>query len=338
MKASGELECQGNLDTCTLAQDTDGTFDYAGIGAHWRASLEAYAEAGVVPDYIGIQNNPDYVPDALEPGEACWFLPTEGSVTVSVDGADVEVDYPGYAEALAAVADELAGSSSPPLILAPETSSAWTVSDYVTELDVSQIGALAHHLYGTNPTEVDTGVLETVGQLARGYELPVLQTEMQLNGWDTALLAHHALAVEEAAAYLHGVLAGPPALPTEDAEVMISLSATDFALEDPYHAIRHYALHTDPGWTRVDATSDADDLLTTAWVSPDGDALTVVLINAGSSAIDASLDLGDEASMDSEVIRTVFDGVERSAELGALSAEGVLHVPASAIVTVALQR
>ncbi len=39
----------------------------------------------------------------------------------------------------------------------------------------------------------------------------------------------------------------------------------------------------------------------------------------------------------SEVTRTVFDGVDRSAELGVLSAEGILGVPGRSVVTVALR-
>jgi hypothetical protein len=100
--------------------------------------------------------------------------------------------------------------------------------------------------------------------------------------------------------------------------------------------VRHYALHTDPGWIRVDADSDSEELLASAWLSPARDALTVVLVNPTTANLDAELDLGDYGSMPSEVTRTVFSGVERSADLGALSAEGVLHVPGQTIVTVAL--
>ena len=46
----------------------------------------------------------------------------------------------------------------------------------------------------------------------------------------------------------------------------------------------------------------------------------------------------EEIPATSEVTRTVFEGIERSAELGALPAEGILRVPSRGIVTVALQR
>jgi hypothetical protein len=338
LKASGAVECRGNADTCTLAQAQDGGFDYAGFAAYWRASLEAYASAGVIPDYIGIQNNPDFVPEAAAPGEGCRFLPTEGTATVSVGGTDAEVDYPGFAQALTAVVDELVGLPSPPMTIAPETSDVYSVAEYASALDFSQVDAIAHHMYGTDPATVDLAALDALRALGQSYDRPLLQTEMQAKGWGTALLTHYALAVEGVSAYLHGVLVAPASVSAVDSGMLISLSPEDFALEDPYHAVRHYALHTDPGWIRADATPDAEGLLATAWLSPEGDALTLVLVNATTTDLDARIELGELGSMTSEVTRTVFEGVERSAQLGTLSTEGILRVPGHAIVTVALRR
>ena len=51
--------------------------------------------------------------------------------------------------------------------------------------------------------------------------------------------------------------------------------------------------------------------------------------------LDLALEPG-ETFASSTVTRTVFDGVERSAELGSLSSEAVVQVPVRAIVTVSL--
>ena len=339
LKASGELKCAGNEDPlCTLITTTDGQFDYEGFATHWRASLEAYAEVGVVPDYIGLQNNPDFVPEADDPasaGEGCRFLPVEGTDTLTVDGESVEVQFPGFAEALDAVVAQLADLPSPPRIAAPETSTAISTPDYVSQLDVESTDAIAHHLYGTDPTAVETRWLTAAGELASSLDLPVLQTAMRSDGLGTAVLAHHALVTEGVSAYLQQVLVGPAA--DVDPERLVSLSASGITLEDPYYALRHYALHTDPGWVRVDATSESDDLLASAWLAPEGGAVTVVLVNASDTALDVGLVLDELDSMTSDVSRTVFDGVERSSELGPLSSEGVLRVPGQAIVTVTLQ-
>jgi hypothetical protein len=338
LKASASLICQGNADTCTLAKVTGGAFDYAGYAAYWRASLDAYANAGVVPDYIGMQNNPDFVPSVTAPGEACRFLPTEGTATVSVNGSDVDVQYPGFAQALTAVVDGLVGLPSPPKIAAPETSGVQGVIDYAPYLDFSRVDAISHHMYGTDPAAVDPASLASLSELGRSHDRPLFQTEMQSDGLGTAVLMHHALAVEGVSVYLQSVLAAPAASPVIDPGTLIVLGAQDFTLEDPYHAMRHYALNTDPGWTRVGAVSGAEQLLATAWLSPDETAVTVVLVNAGTGDLGVALDLGERAGMTSQVTRTVFEGIERSADLGTLSAEGMLRVPGHAMVTVALRR
>lgn len=333
LKANSDLACQGNLATCTLARAADGEFDYLGFAAYWRDALSAYAAAGVTPDYIGIQNNPDFVPTLAVASEACRFLPAEGTATVVVGGVATEVEYPGFAEALAEVAQVLTELETPPRIAAPETSGVGAVAAYAAELDFATVDAVAHHLYDMDPGNVDLERLEALGALARAEGRPLLQTEVLADGEDTAILAHHALVVAGAAAYLEGVLAGPAA----NLGTLIGLGVDEFTLEDPYHALRHYARHTDPGWLRADATSDADGLLTSAWLSPTADALTLVIVNAGDRGHDVQLELSEIVARESSVMRTVFAGVERSAELGALSPSGLVRVPEHAIVTVSLR-
>jgi glucuronoarabinoxylan endo-1,4-beta-xylanase len=337
LKAGGAVECHGNPDTCTLVKNPAGDFDYAGFASFWRDSLEAYAAAGVVPDYIGIQNNPNWVPAAQEIGQACKFLPNEGSATVLIDGSQVVVDYPGYAEALAATLDALERLPALPSVLAPETSDFSSVAEYAAALEPSQIDALAHHLYGSRPESVDTTALAALGELARGYAVPLLQTEMQADGFGTALLIHYTAVVQGGSAYLQTTLTSSMSGPTANLQALIGIDATDFRLQDPYFAMRHYAFHTDPGWVRVDATSSSPEIMSSAWLSPAEDALTVVLLNAG--AVVQRVRLARAASWtNSQVTRTVFAGSERAAALGVLPAEGVLTIPDRAIVTVTFSR
>lgn len=335
LKASGELECQGNVDTCTLASAPDGGFDYAAYGEYWRATVEAYADAGVVPDYIGIQNNPDFVPSAAAPGEGCKFLPSEGTATVPVGGEEVEVTYPGFDQALEAVAESLAGLSESPRLIAPEVSAPEAVPKYLAALDLSRISAISHHMYGTDPTAVSESALNAVRKLGGEEDLPVLQTEIQADGLGTAILIHYALAVEGASAYVQSVLAGPESSIAADLGTMISIGAEGFRLEDPYHALRHFAFFTKPGWFRVDAAAKHDgELLTSAWAAPDGETLAVMIVNPGSETIAAQVEVSGRARASSTVTRTVFDGDERSAALGSLPEAGIVRVPGHAIVTV----
>jgi glucuronoarabinoxylan endo-1,4-beta-xylanase len=337
LKADGAAVCSGNLDTCTLAQLEDGSFDYPGFATHWRESLDAYAAEGLEPDYVGIQNDPDWVPPASAPLEACRFLPVEGTETVNVNGADVEVRYPGFSEALAAVVEALTGLASVPLIAAPETTGVVSTVDYASQLDFGSIDAIGNHMYGTDPSAPNRDALLALNDLGQEHALPVLQTEMRAEGLETAILMQEALSVIGVSAYLQNDFVASSHLTTPDPTALISLTETDFTVEDPYYAMAHFARDTDPGWIRVAADSDAPSLLATAWLSPGEDALTVVLVNTNPTDTTVEIAFGDDTPTVSRVTRTVFPGVERMAELGELAPQGIMTVPGHTIVTVATE-
>ncbi|MEI9948839.1 MAG: hypothetical protein WDO74_07600 [Pseudomonadota bacterium] len=337
LKANGALLCSGNVQTCTLAKTPAGAFDYQGLADHWLASLGAYAKVGLVPDYIGIQNNPNWLPSSAETLEACRFLPAEGTVSVPVGLKTVRVTYPGLAEAQAATLAAFSTLPSRPKLLAPETSGFDSVADYLPSADSAKPDAFAHQLYGVNPAAVDLDALAAMGKQVSQYGRPVFITEMQADGFGTALLIHYATVVEGVAAYLQAALTGPVSGPLTNTQALLGIDLTTFTRQDPYYAMRHFAARTDPGWTRVEATAGTGGLLVSAWLSPSSQDLTLVLINPRSIELSARLKLpGDWPT--SEVTRSVFSGVERYAALGALSSPGVLRMPPESVVTVALSR
>jgi glucuronoarabinoxylan endo-1,4-beta-xylanase len=330
LKANASRLCAGDLAACTLVK-LPGGFDYEGFASFWRASLEAYASVGVAPDYLSIQNNPNWVPPAETPQEACRFLPVEGMTTIEVDGAPVDVEYPGYREALAAVRAAIADLPAVPRITAPDVSSAASLGEFVPPLAASELDVLALHLYDMDES-VDVAALENVRALAAQLDRPVFQSEMQAGGLETAILAHHALEAAGASSYLQNDLVS---LTEGTAPVaLVHLTEDAFEAQGPYHALAHYAKSTDPGWVRVDSTSTQAELLASAWLSPDERSLTVVLVNSGLGDHQVELGMGEFVS--SQVTRTVFDGIERSAVIGALASDRIVRVPGRSIVTVAL--
>jgi len=337
LKANANRFCAGNSETCTLVSLPGGGFDYEGFADHWRASLEAYAREGILPDYVSIQNNPNWLPPSDNPNEACHFLPEEGTQLVTIDGAQVEIRYPGYREALAAVQGAIADLAVVPRFGAPEANQLGAVNEYVSALDTSAFDALAIHFYYLDVAAVDDSTFMPVRELAAQIERPVFQTEMQADGMETAILIHHALTAAGASAYLQNDLVAltPQAAPIS----LVLLTANGFEPQGPYYALSQYAKNTDPGFIRVDATSGSTELLSSAWLSPEERALSVVLVNAGSEDLDAEIILPGELRLRfarSEVTRTVFDGSERAAALGDLPASGIVHIPSRSILTVAL--
>ncbi|HKO48769.1 MAG TPA: hypothetical protein VJV79_13650 [Polyangiaceae bacterium] len=337
LKANGALLCSGNVTTCTLAKTPAGVFDYAGLADHWLASLAAYAKVGLVPDYVGIQNNPNWLPSSAETLEACRFLPAEGTVSVPSGATTIRVTYPGLAEAQTATLAAFSTLTKRPKLLAPETSDFDSVADYLPILDHSKTDALAHQLYGVNPAAVDLDALAAMGRLVSQDGRPVFITEMQADGFGTALMLHYATVVEGASAYLQAALTGPVSGPLANTQALLGIDLARFKIQDPYHSMRHFAAHTDPGWTRVEASTAGSGLLVSAWLSPSGQDLTLVLINPRAIELGAQLKLPGVWST-SQVTRSVFSGIERWYSLGALPAQGVLRMPPESVVTVALSR
>lgn len=336
LKQNASTFCGTNAATCTLTKTAGGGFDYAGLATHWKNSLDAYARVGFVPDYIGIQNNPDWTPSGGSVFEACRFLPTEGSVNLLVDGASVAVEYPGYKQALAAVRGVLADLASPPRLLAPDLSGIFGANDYLKQLDPTQIDAVAHHLYGTNPANVDLGSLQTLATLGGNMGVPLFQTEMQAGGFDTAVLIHHTLVEGGASMYLQTALVGPLSGPAVNPTALIGLEGDKIVLQDAYFAMSHFSRFTDPGWSRVGASVTTPSLLASAWLAPDQSALTVVLVNTADQTQTASLDVNGEAFHSARLYRSVFGGSERFADLGSWPVDGRVPLPPRSVATVVL--
>ncbi|MDD9965146.1 MAG: hypothetical protein OXR73_02900 [Myxococcales bacterium] len=336
LKANGRRRCAGELETCTLASSPDARFDYTAFARYWRQALDAYANAGVTPAYVSIQNNPNWVPPADNPLDGCRFLPAEGTATVTIDDRTVEVAYPGYREALTAVRAAVADLQTPPRFVAPEASGLRSVGDYVTALGGASFDAIAVHLYDMDAAAVDIAALSSAQALATTTDRPIFQTEMRASGLETAILAHHAVTAGGASAYLQNDLiattrGGAPVS-------LVHLTGEGFAPQGPYYALQHYAKHTDPGWVRVDAASTGTDVLASAWLSPDERALTVVLVNPETEAMQVELMLTDalpQRLARSEITRTVFASSEHGAHKGALAEDAIVELPAGSIVTVA---
>ncbi len=336
LKQNGATFCSYDATTCTLAKAANGSFDYAGLASHLRQSLEAYARAGFVADYLSIQNNPDWVPTGGAVFEACRFLATEGNLATLVNGVSVPVPYPGYRQALRAVIDALEDLPARPQLLAPELSGMVGAEPYLEQLDASQIGAVAHHMYGADATNLDVAALRSLAGLHDGMGLPLFQTEMQADGFDTAVLIHHALVDGGASMYLQTALVGPFAGPATNGSALIGLQADTFTLQDAYFAMSHYSRFTDPGWSRVAASGSATGLLTSAWLAPEGDRLSVILINSGGNTLSVDVKLDAQAPSAGQLLRSVFDGSERMAELGAWSRGATISLPARSIATLVL--
>ncbi len=332
LKSNGDTKNGG-----TLTQ-TDGVYAYDEFGQWWADALQAYAALGVRPDFISIQNEPDFT--AL--WSTCLFGPTEG-----IDAAH-GIGVAGYDQALDAVYSHVQALAPVPLLLGPEISGIGgkKLQNYLGRMNPDHFAVVAHHLYnGGMPTAPET--YNVAMRIAAGLapDKPLFMTEfapMPQDMFATAWLMNNAVTVEGVSAYIYWDLTwdAPGGLVTTENPYDRSSWKTDkgYAVRDPYYAVKHFARWVDYGWTRVAATASTTAVKVSAFVSPDGSQTTVVLLNAGATARDVTLTTGDWTYAKSDVFRTSSsaDLTERTAELGPLAVGGVITLPPLGIATITL--
>ena len=271
----------GTATAGTLVQN-GGAYAYADYADWWVRSLQAYAAQGVVPDYISIQNEPDFYTRGWE---TCLFGASEGA---SMEGITVA----GYGQALDAVYGAIQASTlaSRPVLVGPETTGFLdnVVQKYLAGLNLAELGGIAHHLYGStednpNPDWFNDS-MGSVGKAAAAAGLPTFMTEYSPYAptmFETAWLMNNALTVENVSAYIYWELIWSPKPPTGLVTVASQDPSSPYTINDTYYALKHFARWTDPGWVRVDAKSSLSAVRASAFVSPDGASLTLVLLNTG---------------------------------------------------------
>ena len=304
LKANGRERCANNPN-CTLAK-RDGKFVYAEFADWWIRSLDHYASLGLYPDYISLQNEPDFIPGNWE---GCKFTPEESP------------EYPAYGKALAALHARVTQREPKqrPLLLGPEVLGIHyhRIPNYLAALDSALLGGVAHHIYERGDDAMwdwrepgPDSFLDEMREVREATSLPTFQTEFNTDedggvdgGFETAWLMHHTLVTQGAVAFLYWDLiwAGNKGL--------VSLVGRTAKPRDHYYAVRHFARFTDPGYTRVSVESSQASVLASAYVSPDAKTATVVLLNTGRNVAHVTLRGVDGAPTSDSVLTTFRPGV-----------------------------
>jgi glucuronoarabinoxylan endo-1,4-beta-xylanase len=326
----------------TLGQ-TGGAYRYDDFGRWWRSALDAYAAAGVVPTYVSIQNEPDFVPTGRNTWSSCLLDPTENLATNA-----------GYAPALDAVATAIADLDPRPMLLGPEVSgiAGTKVGDYLSAMmadgDLDRLSGVAHHLYNGGNAAAPSSFNPGMGALAvvAGGK-PLFQTEFgpsPVDMFNTAWLIHNAVTVEGVSTYLHWDLIWGESATSTAPQGLVSLETAPpamwqtpagYHINDAYYAVRHFAKWIDVGWQRVEASATSSVIRASAFGSPDGQSVTVVLLNTDTEPHAITVDGGGFAFGTSAVYRTSGTD-ERTAALGALPAGNIVEMPGRSLVTVTL--
>jgi len=322
------LKSDANTVNGTLVKDSNGNYKYEEFAQWWLESLIAYEANGIVAEYVNMQNEPDCLPD----WDSCRFRPTE------------TIDWAGYNLAFDALANKLKTMQNPPKLLAPETCniSRELNNHYLDKIiDSNQLYGYAHHLYGDgNSLNPDSYIPNMTNFAARYNDKPILQTEYHFGredfaaAMDLAEIMHNSLAVEGVSAYLHWQLfwGGSMGLVTLDNPWQPD---PNYTINPIYYAFKHYSAFIHSGWRRLEASIDSTSPRISAYISPDNQQLTVVLINTYTDN-DVNLDLSfnNFSVEDGNVYRT--SSMQNCVPAGDFNDSEPLILPAQSITTLAL--
>ena len=312
----------------TLKKDA-GEYMYQGYADYWHASLLAYRDRGVVPDWISIQNEPDWSAG----WESCLFEGQESN------------EFASYGKSLQAVYDKLQTMENPPKMIGPENLGIGynRTQEYTDYLNPDYLDGIAHHLYHGGDPENPDSYIASMSQLKTDYsDLPRLQTEFSGGNWlQTAWLIHNSLVYEEVTAYVYWYLAWGFDASTGQSNTLISLdnpwasgqwrNNKGYVISHYYYAFKQYSKFIYSGWRRIGSSINNDNLKITAFLSPAVDTISVVVLNTGYSDESVSFSFSDAAIETGQIYQTTSEIGCRN--IGSFSSEAPLSSPAQSITT-----
>ena len=343
LKANGSTATSLSNDPNDTLAKVNGQYNYAGFAQYWSDALAAYAAIGIVPNWISIQNEPDFTANGYD---SCRFNPTEAPYFGNT--------YAGYGQAFDAVYQKLHSTmATPPKMIGPEMLGIDynEGQSYAQGLNPTEVYAFAHHNYNVSSyyPYPDSGLpaltnyAKTVPAVLPG--VPRFETEyFDFPGFNTAWTIHNDLVIGGDNVYLYWALGwvGPanqdqgllyldnPYTPTSWTQ------PHGWAPNDAYYAMKHYSLLVRPGYTLYPLTVDNANERVSSYLSPDKKTLIVVLLNTSMSATDTvALDLSTLKLTSTAVYRSTFSAAtERYASIGALPTGNTVTLGPQAVATV----
>jgi len=288
-----ELKSNNNTSNGgTLKKDSTGKYVYSDFAKYWTDAIQEYTALGVAPDYISIQNEPDFTAT----WESCILNATENTGNA------------GYNKALDSVYAAIQNAGLLTKIIGPEPLGIGydDFTRYANMLNKNHLDGYAYHLYTGESDYVNDnhnpdlfyGNLNSIPTNYSGK--PIWMTEYDRGDWfNTAWLINNCIVAGNVSAYLWWELVwGSGGKP------LIEMQSTSYTISKYYWAIKHFSKFISAGWERVTAESDSDNIKTSAFINPAGNKLTVIVINTGSKTQTKNLNILDFKPDNGIVFRT----------------------------------
>lgn len=326
-----KLKSNGKANNGTLKKE-NGKYVYDKYAQFWKDALVAYRENGVDPDWISIQNEPDYLTDDWETNK---FTPQETD------------QYPGYDQAFDAVHSTLEGMPDMPEMLGSEIMGIGNnqFDKYHEPLqNKSGLHAYAYHLYNGGSPEFPDSYNAAFNNIKENYgERPNVMTEYEHNeaAWyKTSWLMNNALTEANCTAYFYWDLIWPQ----DPGAGLIHIdnpwetnkwkTEKGYQKTNHYYAFKHFSKFLSRGYTRVENNSANDAIKSSAYINADENELVLIMINTAEKEITSTL-TGNKAMKPVQVVQSVKDDFFK--ELKGLSGKSKLKMPAHSVTTVIMK-
>lgn len=341
LKANGKLSgTNGGWVTATLKKEHN-NYVYDAFGQWWKRAIEQYHNVGVYPDYISIQNEPDCDADY----EATVFSPTNYASTAH------------YGTALNSVYQYVNSMKDAPKIIGPEALGiGWNkVQEFINNLNKNQLSGYCFHYYHSGLNDHDgrdvrysypDDFIGAMSQLSKDYlgQKPMYVTEnsslrdrQELDPIYMATFLSYAFTINHAVSYMHWNL-----IWGDEGDGCINLdfdekgykSEDGYTIQGDYHALRHFSKFIQKGWVNIDAQTNNNNLIVSAFKSPDGKSYTLVIVNRGNYSQYVKLPFFPEGT-EATVIRSIPKEKSWSKVIGTYSSLSDMNPPGNSITTIA---
>ena len=281
----------------TLKRDNDGKYMYWKFGEWCRITLQAYQNAGIVPEYLSMMNEPD--------GE------NGAGTKICLGYGTDDFKKANYGKALEATYKALKGMTSRPKLIGPEVLGIGygNFSSYYRDLNPALLDAASFHCYhgGKASDIIDNDRYSSAHafkfefqNIARQVgDKSIMMTENcsyhPTVPEDAVNIAHfisNSFRYANATAYLHwsllwGYASAEDLRKGGDGCIAVEwpwsssrwTTEKGYVVKSEFYGLKHFTRHVKPGWRRIGVDYTIEEVEIVAFQAPDECRITVILVN-----------------------------------------------------------
>ena len=315
LKSNEELQ-EGTL------KKVDDNFIYDEYATYWEDILD---NISFNPDLLSIQNEPSYT----NPGwETCEWRPSE------------TIDFPGYDVAFDKIYNIIKDRTNPPLMIGPESANLGnssfgnTFGAFTDAIKDKPVGIYAYHPYNFTDGSLQNEITNALNMIKNDYgDKPNLMTEYSGMSWfKTAEFIYSVLNDAHASGYVYWELIWDE----NNEHALINIDGNgNYEVSSYYYLMKHFSKFIHKGYFGIDLSIENSSIKAVAFVNPENDKLSVILINSAAYSSEFYLEIKGETVKSISGWQSSEDDLFQ--ELNGLSIENEFSLSGKSITTIILE-